>query len=444
MTTTKPGPTTQESFHALLHKLQTRQAVVAVVGLGFVGLPQALAMAESGFKVIGLDVDERKVELIRDGDNQKGINPQQLKPLLDSGRLHVTTDASEIGKADCAIVCVPSPLTPDHQPDLSYIRSAAATIARNMGNPKLVVIESTCPPGTTRHLILPILEQDGARVGRDLFLAYVPERIDPGNKQYHIKNTPRLVAGITRWCTQCAATLYSGVIENLKVVSSVEVAELTKIAENTFRFINISFVNELATLCDSLDVNVWEVIAAASTKPFGFMAHQPGPGIGGACIPVVPFHLIPLAKETGISLDLVAAAGRVNARMPQFVVDKLERLLAKQGKTLRNAAVLVLGITYKPDVPDLRGSPALKVMELLLQKQTRVLYHDPLIGSATVAGRTLTSTPLTAAELSAADCILLITPHSNLDYDLVVQQAPLVFDTRNHLAPMGNQNIVRL
>lgn len=445
MSISQTNAVTQEGFHSLIHKLQARQAVVAVVGLGFVGLPEAIAVAGSGLKVIGLEIDDRKVATIKNGhSSDNGADGSRLKWLLDKGYLHVTTDASDISKADCAIMCVPSPLTEEHEPDLSYIKAAATTIARNMGNPKLVVIESTCPPGTTRRVVLPILEAAGGRVGRDFFLASAPERIDPANKKYNIKNTPRLVAGVTERCTECAAALYSGIIDNIKVVSSVEVAEMTKIAENTFRFINISFVNELATLCDSLGISVWEVIDAAATKPFSFMAHQPGPGVGGACIPVVPFHLRPLTRETGVSLDLIEAAGRVNARMPQFVVDKLERLLAKQGKAPHNANILVLGITYKPDVPDLREAPALKVIELLLNKRARVSYHDPFIDEVTVAGETLASRPLTVANLSTADGVLLLTPHSHVDYDLVVKWAHVVFDTRNHLATMNNQNIVRL
>ena len=339
---------------------------------------------------------------------------------------------------------MPTPLDEARRPDLRYVEAAAQSIAERLHPGMLVVLQSTCAPGTTRECLLPILSESGLTVGDDYFLVFAPERIDPGNTRYTVRNTPKLIGGITPRCTALAQALYRAFVEELAPVSSPEVAEMSKLVENTFRFINISFANELARVCDRMGISAWEVIDAAATKPFAFLPHYPGAGVGGHCIPIVPFYLQAVAERYGLAAELIEASGRINDGMPRFVVEKMDRLLAERGLDPAAARVLLLGVTYKGDVADLRESPALQVLERLLVENRRVTYHDPLIEEVEVGARVVRSTPLDAQGLGGVDCVVLLAPHRSVDYDLLVEQAPLILDTCNWLKRPDAENVVPL
>lgn len=430
---------------ALEEKLQSRTAEVGVLGLGYAGLPGAVELARAGFRVTGLDIDESKVQRINAGESPvPTVSHEELRPLVSQGLLRASRDFALIQQLDAALICVPTPLTPSKEPDLRFVGAAVNELARRLHRGMLIILESTGGVGATRGVVLPALAATGLRVGEDFFLAFAPERIDPGNKQFGVRNTPKLVGGITPRCTTLACWLYRHFVHQVFPVSSPEVAEMAKLVENTFRFINIGFVNEIACLCDRMGLSVWEVMQAAATKPFAFMPHFPGPGVGGHCIPIAPFYLEAAAKERGLAAALVEVAGRINEAMPGFVVAKLERLLAERSKSLAEAKILVLGVAYKPNLADMRESPALKVMELLLQKGAAVSYHDPFVPQLTVQGRCLTSEALDAAKLKAFDSVLILTPHDGVDYGTVVEHASLIFDTRNALAHYQSPKIVAL
>lgn len=431
----------------LERKLRTRSARVAVVGLGYAGLPMAVEFTRAGFSCVGLDVDRSKVEYISRGRSPvSNVADEDIAELRTGNRLQASTDPAILDGADVAVICVPTPLTDSGGPDLRFVEAAGTTIAEHLHPGMLVVLQSTCGPGTTSKTLGPLLEQtSGLRVGEDFFLVFAPERIDPGNTRFNVKNTPKLVGGETAESTRLGCLLYQACIDEVVPVSSPEVAELAKLVENTFRFINISFINEMALLCDRLGVNVWEVIEAAKSKPFAFMAHYPGPGVGGHCIPVVPHYLQAAAREQGLLAELIPAANRINEAMPRLVVDKLEQALASRlGKPLVNARVLLVGVTYKADIADIRESAALRVFEEAFERGARVSYHDPLMPSLMVGGETVTSVDLDPAEIETLDAVVLLTPHTSIDYDSVIRAALLVVDTHSGLQPREAPNVVNI
>ncbi len=420
---------------ALLRKIEDRSAVAAVIGLGYVGLPLAMELCEAGFQVIGYDVSERVVGLLMQGDSHiQDVPEAQVAKHVKAGRFTATTDAARLHEADVVSIAVPTPLAKTRDPDMSYVISAAETVAAQARPGMLIVLESTTYPGTTRELLQPRLEAKGLEVGKDVFLAFSPERVDPGNPTWHTKNTPKVVGGITPACNEVAVAFYSSTIDRVVPVSSPEAAELVKLLENTFRSVNIGLVNEMAIVCERLGVNVWEVIDAAATKPFGFMKFTPGPGIGGHCIPLDPHYLAWKMRSLNYKTRFIDLASEVNSAMPDFVVEKIARALNEQKKAVNGSRVMVLGIAYKRDIDDMRESPALDVMRLLEQRGAEVVYHDPFVPSFREEGHEAFSVPLTAAELGRADAVVIITDHTALDYQFVVDHAALVVDTRNALA----------
>jgi UDP-N-acetyl-D-glucosamine dehydrogenase len=435
--------TTLQPTALLEARLRARQAQVAVLGLGYAGLPMAVACADAGYPVLGLDIDAARVATV-----QEGISPipdvpdATLGPLVASGALRASADMAALAEADVVLVCVPTPLTPERTPELRYVRQAAATIAAHAHEGQLLLLQSTCGPGTTRHELGGPLAARGLRAGADVHLAHAPERIDPGNAYYTVRNTPKLVGGVTPRCTELAVLFYTPLVDEVVPCHSPEVAELSKLVENTFRFVNISLVNEVARLCDQLGVDVWDVLAAAATKPFAYLPHQPGVGVGGHCIPVVPFYLADAARAVGVDTELIAAAGRVNVGQPRWVVDKLERLLAERGQALAGARILLLGVAYKPDVADLRESAALLVLSELIRRGTDVAYHDPWVSRLELAGGEWRSVPLEGLDRYAAAVVL--TAHRGVDYERVAAAVPLVLDAPNALVGLAAPNVVRL
>lgn len=430
----------------LAERLRSREARVVVMGLGFAGLPMAVEFARSGFPVVGLDIDENRVKLVNQGESPvSDVADADVLKLVVEQRLVAGSEFALLDSADCVLICVPTPLTADHEADLRFIWNAAHSVAEYLHPGMLIVLQSTCGPGTTRRVLLPILNSaTRLQVGHDFFVAYAPERIDPGNRQFNIHNTPKIVGGISPNCTQLAALLFEPIVERIVRVSSPEVAETTKLLENAFRFINISFINEMAMLCDRIGVNIWETIAAAATKPFAFMPHYPGPGVGGHCIPIVPFFLEATARQHGLPGLMIDVAGKVNAAMPEFVVDKLEHLLAKRGKSLARSRALVLGVAYKADTNDVREAPALRVLDLLQRRGSRVAYHDPHVQSIQCNGTPIHS--LTASEIARKrfDCAVLLTNHSDVDYAALAQRVDVFLDTRACLNPVAGSSVVTL
>jgi UDP-N-acetyl-D-glucosamine dehydrogenase len=430
---------------ALERKLLERSARVGVLGLGYAGLPMAVEIAQAGFAVTGLDINPARVNAVNDGASPvSDVDDATIADLLDRKLLRASTSLHLLAEMDVVLIAVPTPLKDDRQPDLRYVEAATRDIAARLHPGMLVVLQSTCSPGTTREVMLPVLEQTGLKVGKDYFLVFAPERIDPGNARWNVSNTPKLIGGITPQCTELAQGLYRYFVEQLVPVSSPEVAETSKLVENTFRFINISFVNEIAQLCDRIGISVWEVIDAANSKPFAFMPHYPGAGVGGHCIPIVPFYLEAIAQRHGVMAAMIEAAGRINDHMPTFVIEKMARLLSERGKNGATGRVLVLGVTYKKDVADLRESSALEVVRRLAADGYEVSYHDPLIPRLEHAGLTLESTPLTAETVGGVDCVIVCAAHTDVDYDLVTNRAALVLDTGNALKRYQRENVVPL
>ena len=421
---------------ALERKLTGRTARTGVVGLGYVGLPLAVELGKAGFHVTGLDLDPRKVETIQRGESYIADVPgEEVRALRDAGRLEATTDASVVPSLDTINICVTTPLRKTKDPDLSHVVAAVEIIAGHLRPGQLIILESTTYPGTTDEVVKPILERNGLVAGQDFFLAFSPERVDPGNPTWQTQNVPKVVGGVSPDSTALACRLYEASIEKVVEVSSPRVAEMVKLLENTFRAVNIGLVNELALMCDRLGISVWEVVDAAATKPFGFMPFYPGPGLGGHCIPIDPFYLSWKVKEVGFEARFIELAGHVNGAMPHHVVDKVVDALNSQTKSVRDSATLVAGVTYKRDIDDVRESPALDVMGVLHQKGATLSYHDPyvpaLAGTEWPGGFDLTSTPLTPESLEAADCVIILTDHASFDYDAIVRHASLVVDTRN-------------
>ncbi len=432
----------------LVAKLNNKTARVAILGLGYVGLPLAVVFAEAGFKVLGVDPDEKKVFALSRGESYiLDVESQKISSLIKAGKLEATSDFSQLQEMDAISICVPTPLRKTGDPDLSFIISATDSLAKYVRTGQVIVLESTTYPGTTRELILPkIEEQTGLKVGIDFFLAFSPERVDPGRTDYTTINTPKVVGGVTPSCLQAAVAWYSQALEKVVPVSSTEVAEMAKLLENTFRMINIGMVNELAIMCDRLGVDVWEVIDAAATKPFGFMKFSPGPGLGGHCIPIDPLYLSWKLRSLNYTARFIELASEINTGMPRFVVSKIQDALNEHAKAINGSKVLVVGVTYKPDIDDLRESPALDVIGLLLQKGAKVLYHDPYISTLSHDDWELYSVSNLLAEAKEADCVVIITNHASYDYPALLESANIIVDTRNALGALGkgHPRVVRL
>ena len=434
----------------LLGKIIERRAVVGVVGLGYVGLPLAVEFGRAGFTVIGFDVDTARIDIINRGESYIPDVPSQvLQTLVERGKLSATTDFSKLGQADAVIICVPTPLRKTKEPDISYILAAAEQVCENLRPPQLVILESTTYPGTTDEVLLPMLNEKGFTLDTDFYLAFSPERVDPGNSQYQTHNIPKVVGGASSVSTEVAASLYQAVVERVHKVSSARVAETAKLLENTFRSVNIALVNELAQLCYHLGIDSWEVIGAAATKPFGFMAFYPGPGIGGHCIPLDPHYLSWKARLHGFEARFIGLAEEVNSHMPRHVAQLIQDGLNDQSKPLKGAKVLLLGVAYKRDINDVRESPALGIIEQLQRKQAQVSYHDPFVKEVTLDGEeSLSSVELTDEALASCDCLVIVTDHSGVDYSRAVRLAPLIVDTRNTTRKLGlpehEKKIVRL
>jgi UDP-N-acetyl-D-glucosamine dehydrogenase len=441
-------------INELIQKLEKKQARVSVLGLGYVGLPLAVVFAEAGFTVTGIDPDQRKVDTICRGESHiQDISSEQVARLVSAGKLRATTDFSVLQEADAVSICVPTPLRKTGDPDLSYILSATDSLVPFMHKGMVVVLESTTYPGTTREILLPKLgEEKGLQVGQDFFLAFSPERVDPGRKDWTTINTPKVIGGITPACSQVANVFYSQALQTVVPVTSAEVAEMAKLLENTFRMINIGLVNEMALMCDRLGVDVWEVIEAAATKPFGFMKFTPGPGLGGHCIPIDPLYLSWKLRALNYTARFIELASEINTGMPRYVVTKVQDALndglpgQSSGKALKGSKVLVLGVAYKPDVDDLRESPALDVIGLLKQKGADVSYHDPYIPSLKHDSWNLQSVPDLASAVRSADCVVIVTNHSCYDYPALLEQASLIVDSRNALGKLDRKKtkVVRL
>jgi UDP-N-acetyl-D-glucosamine dehydrogenase len=417
---------------ALLDKIKDRSAVVGVIGLGYVGLPLAVLQAKTGFRVIGVDEVKEKVDRVTRGDNYiSDVDGNELKESVAKGRLSATTDFAALRGCDIVLICVPTPLTKNKEPDLSAVVSVTKQLAKHVHPDMLVVLESTTYPGTTEEVMLPILTEGGLKVGQNFYIAFSPERVDPGNRSFKTHNTFKLVGGVSPACLNIARTFYEQSIVKIFPMSSPRAAEMTKVFENVFRSVNIALVNELAMLCDRMGLNVYEVIDAAATKNFGFMAFYPGPGVGGHCIPLDPYYLAWKSKEYDLHTRFIELAGEINESMPYYVLTKIQRLLNRQGHCLNGTKVLVLGVTYKADVADWRETPALKVMELLQREGADLSYADPFTPSVELEGRSYAPVELTEERLSQSACTLILTAHSAFDYEKIVRHSPLVFDTRN-------------
>jgi len=419
-------------YKILEKKIKDRTAVVGVIGMGYVGLPLAVELGREGFTVIGIDINPHKISLINSGKSDiDDVKDEDLKPLVKSGKIKATSDFSALKKADCVPICVPTPLSKTKDPDVSYILAAVNEVQKYLHPGQLVILESTTYPGTTEELILPILEETGLKVGKDFFLAFSPERVDPGNAKYGTKNTPRVVGGTTPLCTQIAKLFYEQTMTQAVAVSSTKSAEMVKLLENTFRSVNIGLVNEVALMCDRLKIDVWEIIDAANTKPFGFMPFYPGPGLGGHCIPIDPHYLSWKLKSLNYYARFIELAGDINSHMPEYVVDRISRALNERKKSLKGSKILVLGVAYKRDIRDVRESPALDVIKLLQNAGAEVKYTDPHVPSIRMDDSVMKSVKLTKELLHSSDCVAIVTDHTAFDYDSVVQNARLIMDTRN-------------
>ncbi|HEX9727469.1 MAG TPA: nucleotide sugar dehydrogenase [Gemmatimonadales bacterium] len=416
----------------LMAKAADRSAVFGVVGLGYVGLPLSVELAKGGYRVVGFDVNADVVQRINDGRSHvQDVPTGVLAPLVQAGRVEATDDLSRLAEVDVVSICVPTPLSKTKDPDVSYVMAAASAVEHSVRVGQAIVLESTTYPGTTRELLLPRIEQRGLTVGEDFFLAFSPERVDPGNPTWHTRNTPKVLGGVTAACNRVVLALYEPAFEQLVPVSSPEAAELVKLLENTFRSVNIGLANEMAIVCEKLGVDVWEVIEAAATKPFGFMKFTPGPGLGGHCIPIDPHYLAWKMRGLNYKTRFIEVAGEVNSEMPHFWVRKVSEQLNEDAKSVRGARIFVLGAAYKRDIDDVRESPAVDIIRLLRQQGALVQYHDPYVPTLLEGIDVLESVPLTAEALNTSDCVVLATDHSSIDYDLVRDATRRLVDTRN-------------
>ena len=431
----------------LKKKIRSKKAAVGVIGLGYVGLPLALTFAKKGFRVIGIDISESRIDKLRKKISYiSDVSNAELKKAFKSGSFHVTTLLKAIKKLDAVIICVPTPLTKKRRPDMSYIRKAVTKVKNNIKKGQIVVLESTTYPGTTKEILLPILESTGLKEGKDFYLAFSPERIDPANRVYKTENTPKVIGGASVRSTGLANVLYGQVIERVVPVSSTGAAEMVKLLENTFRIVNTALVNELATLCNKLNLDIWDIIEAAKTKPYGFMPFYPGPGVGGHCIPVDPLYLSWKAKRHGFETKFIDLASSVNEAMPGYVVHRIENIFKKRKKKLKNAKILILGIAYKKGVRDLRESPALGIIRLLQAKKADLAYNDPYFPFLKIDGINLRRADLDRKSLRTFDAAVLVTDHANFDYKTIAANLKIIFDTRNAFekANVRTGNIARL
>jgi len=432
----------------LIQDIQKKRANISVLGLGYVGLPLAITFANAGFNVTGIDPIEEKVDMINRGESYiSDITNAQLRKHIDSGRLRATTDYSVLAEIDAVSICVPTPLRKTGDPDMSFIASASEQIAPYLHRSMIIVLESSTYPGTTREFVLPKLTAiNKLQVGEDFFLAFSPERVDPGRKDYTTVNTPKVLGGITPACTEVAKAWYQQAIETVVTVSTAEVAEMAKLLENTFRMINISMVNELAQMCERLDVDVWEVIDAAATKPFGFMKFTPGPGLGGHCIPIDPLYLSWKMKTLNYTARFIELASEINTGMPRYVVNRIQDALNRYKKPLNGSKVLILGVAYKPNINDMRESPALDIIHLLREKGATVTYYDPFVPELDFDNILMSSEKDLLASVENADLVAIITNHAKIDYQMVVDKAQLVFDARNATkdVPKANLKVIKL
>ena len=427
----------------LSNKIATRTAKVGIVGLGYVGLPLAVEYAKAGFTVTGIDLVESKVARINAGDSYiQDVAGPEIEKLVAEGKLRATTDFSAIAELDTINICVPTPLRKTKDPDMSYIVAACQEIAKYFHPGMLAILESTTYPGTTEEVVLPMLSRPGLEVGQDFFLCFSPERVDPGNPKFQTRNIPKVVGGITQACTEMGALFYRQALEHVVPVSSTQVAEMVKLLENTFRMINIGLVNELAVMCDRMGINIWEVIDAAATKPFGFMPFYPGPGLGGHCIPIDPFYLSWKTRQSGIEARFIELAGYVNGQMPHFVVAKVQNALNDAGKAVKGSHIHILGVAYKRDIDDVRESPALDIIHLLQQLGAKVTFSDPFVPSIRIENQLIMGSSVTS--VADADCTVVITDHTSVDYSQVVASANIIVDTRNALRSIKSQKIIRL
>ena len=418
----------------LMGKIKNKEAKIGVIGLGYVGLPLSVEKAKAGFQVLGFDIQTEKAEKVNKGENYIGdVVPEELKQLVFSGILSATADFGRLSECDVVAICVPTPLDRFKQPDLSYIKNSTREISKRLHRDMLIVLESTTYPGTTEEIVAPILEESGLKLGIDFYLAFSPERVDPGNTRFKTHNTPKVVGGCTRKCAKIAKALYETVLDaDVCVVSSPKEAEATKILENTFRIVNCALANEMAILCHRMGINVWEVIKAASTKPFGFVPFYPGPGVGGHCIPLDPFYLTYKAREFDYHTRLIELSGEINDGMPEYVVERLMDLLNEKSKALRNSKILILGVAYKEDINDLRESPALKVWDVLDKKGALVSYYDPYCQTVKRGDGIHHSKIFSPSLLRECDAVIVTTAHrKSVDYNIVVENASLIFDTKN-------------
>jgi UDP-N-acetyl-D-glucosamine dehydrogenase len=429
----------------LLQKIDDRTACCAVLGMGYVGLPLAVELARAGYRVLGYDISPRVVDGLNAGQSHiQDVSSDAVAGMIADGRFEATTDAARLGECDALAICVPTPLGKTRDPDVSYVVAATESVAAALRPGQLIILESTTYPGTTRELMLPVLGASGLRIGEDFFLCFSPERVDPGNERWLIRNTPKVIGGITPACLARGVALYRNVMQTVVPVSSTETAELTKLLENTFRAVNIALVNEMAQVCDRLDVDVFEVIEAAATKPFGFMKFVPGPGIGGHCIPLDPHYLAWKMKTLNYRTRMIELAGEVNSEMPRFVVEKVRDALNDTGRPLRGSRVLVLGVAYKADIDDVRESPALDIIRLLEEKGADVVFHDPHVPVLREDGHEREGVPFSDEELHAADCILIATDHSGVEYRRLMGLGTPVVDARNAMRGLDSDNIVGL
>jgi UDP-N-acetyl-D-glucosamine dehydrogenase len=430
----------------LRQKIESRKARTGVVGLGYVGLPLAVELAHAGFSVTGIDIDQAKVDSINRGESYiQDVPTAVFKPLVEAGLIKATTDFAAVADLDTINICVPTPLRKTKDPDMSYIVSSCGSIAKHFHAGMLVILESTTYPGTTDELMLPMFEREDLKVGEHFFLCFSPERVDPGNEKFQTKNIPKVVGGITPTCTEVGALFYQQSLDTVVPVGSTRVAEMVKLLENTFRMINIGLANEIAMMCDRMGINVWEVIDAAATKPFGYMPFYPGPGLGGHCIPIDPFYLSWKTKQAGIEARFIELAGYINGSMPHFVVDKIQNALNDHSKPLKGSRVHVLGVAYKRNIDDVRESPALDIIHLLGQRGAIIGYSDPFVSSLRADGVVPAMNSVDAEKASAeADCVVIVTDHKAFDYSKIVESAKLIVDTRNALKGRVSDKIVRL
>jgi UDP-N-acetyl-D-glucosamine dehydrogenase len=442
--TSKRSGTGAKSGSQLQEKIKNKTANVGIVGLGYVGLPLASEFAERGFNVTGFDISKPKVKLINSGKSDiDDVSSEKVAKLVKSGKLRATDNPKLIAKMDTISICVPTPLSKTKDPDISYILAALNWVIKNMSKDTLIVLESTTYPGTTDEVILPRLEENGLKAGKDFFLAFSPERIDPGNKSFTTLNTPRIVGGVTPRCSQIAKTFYEQIISGVHPVSSTRAAEMVKLLENTFRSVNIGLVNEVALMCDKLGLNVWEIIDAAATKPFGFMPFYPGPGLGGHCIPIDPHYLSWKLKSLNYYARFIELAGDVNSSMPEYVVSRIGSLLNDHSKSIKGSKIFVLGVAYKKDIQDVRESPALDVIKLLEDAGAKISYNDPHVPEITWNGSSHKSSKATQSAIEKADCCVILTDHSAYDYQWITDNARTIFDTRNatHAVKRGRSKI---